>query len=99
MKYQLVIFDLDGTILDTLGELTIAFNHALTLSGLDPIDKSTMRSRVGNGARMLVRRSIEGIENTDEDKILSDYRDYYNSRQVLIFGVPLHPDSNNKENE
>ncbi|MBO7452960.1 MAG: HAD family hydrolase [Clostridiales bacterium] len=79
MRYQLVIFDLDGTILDTLGELTIAFNHALSLSGLDPIDKNTMRSRVGNGARVLVRRSIEGVENADEDKILSDYRDYYNS--------------------
>ena len=79
MKYQLVIFDLDGTILDTLGELTVAFNHALSLSGLEPIDKDTMRSRVGNGARTLVRRSIEGIENADEDKILGDYRDYYNS--------------------
>ena len=82
MKYDLVIFDLDGTILDTIGELTISFNYALSRSGIDPVTVEVMRSRVGNGARVLVQRSIEGISNVDEDKILSDYRSYYNEHCV-----------------
>lgn len=78
MKYDLVIFDLDGTILDTLGELTISFNHALSNSGIEPVTREIMRSRVGNGARNLVKKSIEAYPDADEDKILSDYREYYN---------------------
>lgn len=78
MRYDLVIFDLDGTILDTLGELTISFNHALVRSGIEPVTKEVMRSRVGNGARNLVKKSIESHPEADEEKILSDYRAYYN---------------------
>ena len=78
MKYELVIFDLDGTILDTLGELTIAFNHALSKSGIEPVTRDKMRSRVGNGARNLVKKSIIDHPEADEEKILSDYRAYYN---------------------
>ena len=78
MKYELVIFDLDGTILDTLGELMIAFNHALSKSGISPVTREIMRSRVGNGARNLVKKSIIDHPEADEEKILSDYREYYN---------------------
>ena len=79
MKYELVIFDLDGTILDTLGQLTVAFNHALELSGILPVTKEFMRTRIGNGARNLVRLSIADVEGADEEKISADYREYYNS--------------------
>ena len=79
MKYKLVIFDLDGTILDTVHQLAVSFNEALKKSGFEPQDPELIKSRIGNGAMKLVLRSIEGLENADPDVIRSDYRDYYNA--------------------
>lgn len=75
--YKLVIFDLDGTILDTLHQLTIAFNEALKRSGYKPRAEDYIRSRIGNGSRKLVL-SMEDLDGADPDVIGEDYRRYYN---------------------
>ena len=53
-----IIFDLDGTLLDTLDDLTAAVNYALTAFGLAPIAKSRVREFVGNGVPKLVERAV-----------------------------------------
>ena len=58
MHYSLVLFDLDGTLLDTLEDLAAAVNHALALRGLPLLDREGVRVRVGHGVRNLVRQSL-----------------------------------------
>ena len=82
MKYKLVIFDLDGTILDTVHQLAVSFNEALKKSGFEPQNPELIKSRIGNGAMKLVLRSIEGLENADPDVIRRDYREYYNAHCI-----------------
>ena len=56
--YTLAIFDLDGTILDTLDDLAASVNHALVQNGLPPRTTEEVRGFVGNGIRNLMVRSV-----------------------------------------
>ena len=58
MKYELVIFDLDGTILDTLEDLTDSVNYVLAKYGYPVRTLEEIRSFVGNGLLMLMRKAI-----------------------------------------
>lgn len=58
MKYDLVIFDLDGTILDTLEDLTDSVNYALAEYGYPMRTIEEVQSFVGNGLFMLMRKAI-----------------------------------------
>lgn len=58
------IFDLDGTLVDTLDSLTISANLTMKELGLDTITKDQCRSFIGNGARFLVEKAVE---NTKKD--------------------------------
>ncbi len=73
-----VIFDLDGTLLDTLGDLAAAVNYALANNGLKSIEEEKVRGYVGNGARLLIKRSLGG-SFTDSlfEKCYRDFREYY----------------------
>lgn len=68
MNYQLYIFDLDGTILNSLGDLTDAVNHTLQSMGYPQRTMEEVRSFVGNGIRKLLERALPescGVEETD----------------------------------
>ncbi|MCR5041836.1 MAG: HAD hydrolase-like protein [Clostridia bacterium] len=54
------VFDMDGTLLDTLGDLHAAVNRTLALYGLEPIGAQQTRQFVGNGIAMLARRACGG---------------------------------------
>ena len=56
MKYRLVIFDMDGTVLDTLEDIAACLNYALGECGFPPRSISEVRGFVGNGIRMLIER-------------------------------------------
>lgn len=78
MKYELVIFDLDGTLLDTLDDLTQAVNHALAQQHFPPRTREEVRRLIGNGIASTVRRAIpEGSDDGAFQKALSDFRSYY----------------------
>ncbi|MCD8090852.1 MAG: HAD-IA family hydrolase [Clostridiales bacterium] len=72
-----VIFDLDGTLLDTLGDLAAAVNYALKQNGLKEISEETVKGYVGNGAKLLISRSIGGSDSPLFDKCYNDFREYY----------------------
>lgn len=79
MKYQAAIFDLDGTLLNTLGDLADAVNAAIVPHGLAAVDEEQVRQRVGNGVRNLIRRSMpEGMPDQDIDDCLAVFREHYN---------------------
>jgi phosphoglycolate phosphatase len=54
----LLIFDLDGTLIDSKKDLTISTNATRQHFGLEPLDEATVGSYVGNGAAVLVRRAM-----------------------------------------
>ena len=60
MQYDLAIFDLDGTILDTLEDLYTSLNHALHSTGLPGRSMEETRQFVGNGIRRLIERAVPG---------------------------------------
>ena len=76
----MVIFDLDGTVLNTIGGLTNALNAAREMNGLAPQSKADVIKMIGNGTRLLIERSLAGEKNADElfEKVFSDYKEYYN---------------------
>ena len=78
MLYQTAVFDLDGTLLDTLEDLYLATNHALTRHGLPCRSRDEVRLFVGNGVEMLIRRAVPA--GTDEETtlaVLADFKTAY----------------------
>ncbi len=74
--YRTVIFDLDGTLLDTLDDLTASVNFALTSFSLPMRTKEEVRAFVGNGIVKLIRRAI-GYEHPQFEKIFQTFREHY----------------------
>ncbi len=84
MSYKLAIFDLDGTILDTIDDLTDAVNHALTENSLPTRTVAEVRSFIGNGMRMLIERSVPaGTDTNVTDSVLAEYKSYYASHSTV----------------
>ena len=78
MKYSLAIFDMDGTILNTLDDMTDSLNEILTKYKLALHTVDEVRFMVGNGIPKLIERAIpDGRANADFDKILADFIAYY----------------------
>lgn len=74
MKYKLIIFDMDGTILYTLEDLTDCMNYALTENGLPERTMAEVKSFVGNGIRKLVERAVP--DNIDEKTLDNTYESF-----------------------
>lgn len=78
MQYDAVIFDLDGTLLDTLEDLTDAVNFALKKNGKPLRSIEEIRSFVGNGIAKLVERAVpKGTSLEEQERILATFREYY----------------------
>ncbi len=77
-QYDAVLFDLDGTLLNTLDDLTDALNHTLRLFGHPPRTAEEVRAFVGNGVRKLVERALPGgAASPDMEAALAEYKRYY----------------------
>ena len=78
MTYQTYIFDLDGTLLDTLGDLAAAVNYALRTHNMPEHSIDDVRRFVGNGVRKLMERAIpDGEANPDFEAAFATFREYY----------------------
>lgn len=81
MDIKLVIFDLDGTIIDTLPDMTNAARHAAAKFGTFEFGEDLVRRSIGNGIAMLVKRVFDGLGITgdiDYAKEAKEYTEYYN---------------------
>lgn len=91
MKYQLVIFDLDGTLLDTLDDLGAAVNHAMQQRGFPSHTRDEYMKMVGHGARNLMSQALPMEHKDDEaliDAALTDFRAYYNAH-IDVYTKPF----------
>lgn len=78
MKYNTVIFDLDGTLLNTLDDLRDSLNEILIRKGFDARNLEEVRRFVGNGVRNLVRLSVpESCSEDDVTVILDEFKEHY----------------------
>ena len=76
--YKLAIFDLDGTLLDTLGDLCASVNFALRKFGFPERTIDEVRSFIGNGVVKLMERSTpDDIDSNTQQKCLDTFRKYY----------------------
>lgn len=73
-----IIFDLDGTLLDTLEDLYLSVNAALETCGFPPKTREDIRQSVGNGVRNLMRRSVpDGERNSKFEDCFQDFQRHY----------------------
>lgn len=85
MKLNSVVFDLDGTLLDTLGDLRDSVNFALQKNNLPKRTTDEIRSFVGNGIRLLIELSVPQntpIEVTDQ--CFADFKEYYKDHSAIL---------------
>ena len=76
--YDTFVFDLDGTLLDTLGDLAAAVNFSLRTHGMPQHSVDDVRRFVGNGVRLLMVRAVPGGEqNPLFEEALATFRQYY----------------------
>lgn len=76
--YKAVVFDLDGTLLDTLEDLFLADNYVLSAMGFPPVTREETASYTGNGIKQLVRLSIpDGEDNPRFNEAYRAYLDRY----------------------
>lgn len=85
MKYKAVIFDLDGTLLDTIEDLKNSVNFALEGCGMPCRTLDEVRAFVGNGIRNLMRLSVPGGEDDPGfDKAFSAFREHYSKNCCVM---------------
>ena len=79
MKPKLVIFDLDGTLLDTIDDLKEAVNHAMSLRGFPTFTRDEVMAMVGHGARNLMRQALPDGHKDDDmvEAAYDDFKAYY----------------------
>lgn len=82
--YKAVIFDLDGTLLNTIDDLAIACNYALEKCNLPTHDVEKYKQFVGNGRYKLIERIIPEEKRSEElfNKVLKLYDDYYEAHMM-----------------
>lgn len=84
MKYKAVLFDMDGTLLDTLADMAAAVNHILSVHGYSLRTVEEVRAFVGNGARKLMERALPPDVTGDAfEALLEEYRQWYEAHACV----------------
>ena len=86
---RLVVFDLDGTLVDSKLDLAHSVNHALRAFGLPALPNETVYSYVGNGASMLIRRSVGSEGEEIFPRVLGTFLAHY--REHLLDTTAPYP--------
>jgi phosphoglycolate phosphatase len=87
-----IVFDLDGTLVDTAPDLINALNFILDREGLPPVPLHAARNMIGAGARRLLERGLElegrSVESMDINRLTSDFIDHY-AAHIADFSRPF----------
>lgn len=79
-----VLFDLDGTLIDSAADIAAACNHALVAHGRAALSEETIRRFVGDGARVLLARAFAlAVESPELDAALASFHAYYEAHPVV----------------
>jgi phosphoglycolate phosphatase len=83
-----VVFDLDGTLVDSRRDIAEAANHALVKNGLAPLPHAELESYVGDGAALLMARAARlDVEHEKTRVMVADFLDYYTAHPIDHTGV------------
>lgn len=82
MSIKLIIFDLDGTIVDTSRDITNALNHALTSYGLNSLTVEDTKRLVGEGITRLIEKIIGDNKPGEREEIIKKFLAYYEEHLV-----------------
>src|ERR1700755_3150634 len=78
---SLIVFDLDGTLVDTAPDLIAALNYVLAREGLPSVPLASARNMIGAGARKLIERGLEvdgrNVSMDELNRLTRDFIDYY----------------------
>jgi phosphoglycolate phosphatase len=84
MKYNTIIFDLDGTLLNTLDDLADSVNIMLEREGYPTRTREDIREFIGNGAKNLIRRALpEAVSEEEVARCLAVYKKIYQAHMFL----------------
>ena len=85
MRYKAVLFDMDGTVLDTLADLTNAVNHVLALYGMPQRTPREVAGFLGNGAERLLTLSVPaGTSRETVREMLAVYQPWYDAHCAIL---------------
>ncbi len=88
MPLQLILFDLDGTLVDSAADITNAFNYSLGLHGIPPIARTEIETILGEGMTLIIKKFDEWKEQgVDPSAIRKDFREYYLSH-IAVYSAP-----------
>ena len=76
-KKDTIIFDLDGTLVDTAPDLTHSLNHCLSLINIAPVKLSDVRPMIGHGARAMILTALELREKSFEENVIKDLHESF----------------------
>ena len=92
MKKSVIAFDMDGTLIDSAGDIGAAVNRMRASFGLAQLPRESVVRMVGNGARVLVARALADVPDADLDDAFRRYRHEYDTHLVdetrLYPGIP-----------
>lgn len=92
MRDLTLVFDLDGTLVDTAPDLVAATNHVLEHAGLPPVDAQSLRQYIGHGARYMIETATQSAEPKlgpeDHDRLLQRFLDYYGAN-IAVGSAPF----------
>ncbi|MFO7478749.1 MAG: HAD-IA family hydrolase [Methyloceanibacter sp.] len=78
LRHATIVFDLDGTLVDTAPDLTNALNDVLVRRGHEPVSGETIRACVGHGAQAMIEAALRRVgAGGDLDRMLAEFLDHY----------------------
>ena len=84
MKYKAIVFDLDGTLVNTIDDLTASVNLVLKEYGQKPVDSEKVRLSIGYGIRQLLKSCFtDPFDDSEMPKIAQMFKDFYNSHDTV----------------
>ena len=81
-KISLIVYDFDGTLVDTLDDISLSVNLALNELGQRTLDKEVIKTCVGSGVFMLMTRALNGTGWDDIDKAVAVFRKHYSDHLI-----------------
>ncbi len=91
-RFATIGFDLDGTLLDTSGDLGAAVNHALSLVDRPPVPRESVSGLIGGGAKLMLRKALAltgGDAGIDQDRLFTELLAYYEAN--IAVHTALYP--------
>ncbi len=77
----IIVFDLDGTLVETAPDLLDSLNHCLAISGLRTADSESLRRFVGQGGRVMIERAFAAqqkqVDDVKLDHLVEEFREHY----------------------